>query len=192
MKFYSVLFVLLFGMLTMAGCKKPLEQQLEDNTVAKKITINGKAARHLTSYYPGTKIVAIRSTMIGNKMHGKALYWYKNGKLKHIQYWKMGMRVGVWLFYNKQGKMVERVDYDAMIRKERELLKNKAKKGGKEPQVGEPGAREPSGKKKDKDEDFSKMLKKERMKSKKGKKAEPKSKTKAKPKTKAKTKPKTR
>lgn len=128
MRYWKWVPVLLALVFLVQGCKKTVEEQMENAAKVKNIKVDGKAAKLMTTYYPGTKIRAGRMTIVGKKPHGKAEQWHKNGKLKVVQYWKMGMRVGTWIFYKKDGTELERVDYDAMIKKEKEQMMKK--KGG--------------------------------------------------------------
>ncbi len=145
MKRWFYVSLLLAATLSITGCKKTkkvkkvkkVKKSKENgnpavNEISEIIKVNGKEAKKMTAFYPGSKQKAAQTIILNGKPHGKSTHWHKNGKLKHIQFWKNGKRVGVWTFYKEDGTVGEKVDYDKMK---------------KEPSVREPGVKEPKARK---------------------------------------------
>jgi antitoxin component YwqK of YwqJK toxin-antitoxin module len=48
---------------------------------------------------------------VDNKQHGKNEAWFENGKKNFEQYYEFDKPVGVWLFWDEQGKLIVRKEY---------------------------------------------------------------------------------
>jgi len=65
-------------------------------------------------YYENGQAQFMQQYLNGVK-HGEYKDWYKNGQLRTMGYFNMGMRDRTWQWYNEKGKLTLQVRYDKQV-----------------------------------------------------------------------------
>jgi antitoxin component YwqK of YwqJK toxin-antitoxin module len=58
-----------------------------------------------TEFYPGTRTKKFEATYMINKLNGKYIEFFQNGKIKAEGEYQMNKKTGVWTFYNADGSV---------------------------------------------------------------------------------------